>query len=202
MADKQANESLRCELHRITAKRHIAAGEIELAADTDGRANWHAMKAAAIRDHGNRLASATPVMQGEALSGDFRDTLAAPDLVAVESSHTRGRLLQANDAIAMGIDVANTAGASNTCEKLLAHQIAIAHKVALEQTAAAGHTGDPKIEMKRLQVAARMMQTAQQAILTLQKLKGGTNHTVLVQHVYVSGNGQAVIGNVGRKEQS
>jgi hypothetical protein len=41
-----------------------------------------------------------------------------------------------------------------------------------------------------------MMSVSQQVMLTLQKLKTGTNHTVVVQHVSVSGHGLAVIGNV------
>ncbi len=119
--------------------------------------------------------------------------------MAVESSYTRGRLLQANEAVALGIDVSNTAQARNTHEKLLAHQIAVAHKVALEQAAVASgweSTNDPAMAIKRLQVSARMMATSQQAMLTLQKLKTGGSQIVVVQHVTVSGNGQAVIGNV------
>jgi hypothetical protein len=201
LAAKQAIESLRYEHERTTAKRMRAAGSIELAAEYEADASWHGSQAVAIRRHGNRLAQTTPVIQGEALpkSGYLRDTLSDPDLVSVESSYTRGRLLQSNDAVALGVDVANTAGADNTHEKLLAHQIAVAHKVALEQTAAAERTSDPLVETKRLQIAARMMQTAQQAMLTLQKLKTGTNHTVVVQHVTVSGHGQAVIGNVAQQ---
>ena len=118
----------------------------------------------------------------------------------MESSHTRGKLLLDNNAVALGVDVSNTAQASNTYEKLLAHQIAVSHKVALEQAAAADRERDPLVAIKRLQVSARMMATSQQAMLTLQKLKVGTNHTVVVQHVSVSGHGQAVIGNVGQRE--
>ena len=84
---------------------------------------------------------------------------------SVRTSYTRGRLLQANDTVALGVDVANTANAGNTNEKLLAHQIAVAHKVALEQTAAAEHSLDPANEVKRLQVAARRVQVSQQAAL-------------------------------------
>ncbi len=118
----------------------------------------------------------------------------------MESSYARGRLLHVNDVVALGVDVSNTAQARNTHEKLLAHQIAVAHKVALEQTAAAvwDNTHDSATAMKRLQIAARMMAASQQAMLTLQKLKTGGSQTVVVQHVTVSGNGQAVIGNVAQ----
>lgn len=202
VAAKQATESLEYDRARLSAKRMRAAGCVEIAAGYERKATRHGTAAVAIRKHGNRMARSAEIVQGEALpqSGDLRNTLADPDLVSMESSYTRCYLLQDNDAVALGIDVSNTAQASNTHEKLLAHQIAVAHKVALEQTAAARRTTDPAIEIKRLQVAARMMQTAQQAMLTLQKLMVGTNHTVVVQHVSISGNGQAVIGNVAQRD--
>jgi len=203
---KAASFSIRSELERALSKRDRAAGSIEDAVENESSANWNIQAAVAIRDTGNRLARSTEVAQGEAVpaSGYFKDTLVDPDLVAVESSYARGRLLQANEALALGIDVSNTAHARNTHEKLLSHQIAVAHKVALEQTAAASgweSTGDPAMAMRRLQIAARMMATSQQAMLTLQKLKTGGSQTVVVQHVTVSGNGQAVIGNVAQPER-
>jgi hypothetical protein len=198
LAAMQAAETLRYEQDQISAKRSRAASWIESAASYDADADWHRAQAVAIRHHGNRLARATPIVQGEAVpaSGLLRDTLTDAGLVAIESSYTRGRLLQANDAVALGVDVSNTAHAANTHEKLLAHQIAVAHKTALEQAAAADRERDTEVAVKRLQISARMMSVSQQAMLTLQKLKTGTNHTVVVQHVSVSGHGQAVIGNV------
>ena len=205
ISTKAASHSLQSEDKRSSSKRDRAAGYIEGAVVSERSANWHSHAAARIRNHGNRLALLTEVAQGEAVpaSGYLKDTLVDPDLVAVESSYARGRLLHVNDAVALGLDVSNTAQAGNTHEKLLAHQIAVAHKVALEQTAAANwdSTNDPAMAMKRLQIAARMMATSQQAMLTLQKLKTGGSQTVVVQHVTVSGNAQAVIGNVAQPER-
>jgi len=202
---KAASHSLQSEDQRATSKRDRAAGFIEGAVENESSANWNSHAAARILIHGNRLARSTEVAQGEAVpaSGYLKDTLVDPTLVAVESSYTRGRLLHVNDVVALGIDVSDTAQARNTHEKLLAHQIAVAHKVALEQTAAASwdSTHDPATAMRRLQIAARMMATSQQAMLTLQKLKTGGSQTVVVQHVTVSGNGQAVIGNVAQPER-
>lgn len=45
----------------------------------------------------------------------------------------RGQLLQLNDMVALGVDVANAVPASNTAKKLTAHAIAVAHEVAMEQ---------------------------------------------------------------------
>ncbi len=119
---------------------------------------------------------------------------------ALESSETRSRLLQGNDIIALGVDIANTARAANTAEKLVAHEIALAHKIAMEQARRAQYERDPTIELRRLQISARMMETAQQGVLTLQKLKTGGTQNVVVQHVHVESGGQAVVGNIqGRR---
>ena len=114
----------------------------------------------------------------------------------------RGRLLLANDVVALGIDVANTASASNTHEKLISHQIALAHKVAMKQANRAQCEDDPAVEIKRLQIAARMINIAQQGVITLQKLKTGGTQNVIVQHVHVADGGQALVGAVQTGRQN
>jgi hypothetical protein len=64
----------------------------------------------------------------------------------------------------------------------------------LPQLGLAAEKRDPKIEMKRLQIAARMMTTAQDTALALQKLKTGGTENVVVQHVHVEAGAQAVVG--------
>jgi len=66
----------------------------------------------------------------------------------------------------------------------------------MEQANQALHERDPTIEIKRLQVAARMINIAQQGVLTLQKLKTGGTQNVVVQHVHVASGGQALVGAV------
>ena len=143
-------------------------------------------------------------MGGEAASspGYLKDTLADPDLVAIESSEMRGRLLLSNEVVALGIDVSNTIGASNTLEKLLAHEIALAHKIAFAQAAKAKNEYDPAMEIKRLHASAKMMSAAQQGMLTLQKLRNGGAQQMVVQHVHVAEGGQAVIGAVQTRGES
>jgi hypothetical protein len=152
-----------------------------------------------VREHGNRLAQTAVIVNTEVLPakpGYMRDTLSNPDLAAVESSETRGRLLKMNDAVALGVDLAATVKAANTAEKLIAHEVAVAHKVAMEQAMHAANETDPAMEMKRLQMSARMMAMAQQGLLALQKLKTGGTQNVVVQHVHVEAGGQAVVGAV------
>jgi uncharacterized protein (UPF0303 family) len=112
-------------------------------------------------------------------------------------------LLEANDVTALGIDVANTAGAGNTVEKLLAHQIALAHKIAFEQASKASSERNPAVAAKRLETVAKMMNAAQRAATTLQKLRVSGPQKVVVQHVHVEAGGQAVVGDVrvGRRRK-
>jgi hypothetical protein len=68
--------------------------------------------------------------------------------------------------------------------------------VAFEQASKAQIERDPKVELRRLQTAARMMTTSQDAALALQRLKTGGTQNVVVQHVNVEAGGQAVVGAV------
>jgi len=109
------------------------------------------------------------------------------------------------NAVALGIDAANSIQARNSMEKMLAHQIAIAHEgsmrfmdraLSYEGGGRAMREGD-SIEACRLaNTAARLMSVFQDGLLTLQRLRTGGNQTVTVQHVNVASGAQAVIGNV------
>ncbi len=192
---KAARLAIRAQEERGLSIRARAAGEIAKAAEHNDLALWHGQAAAAINDQ----AQSVTIEHGEAVSQWLpwmQDTLADPDLPALDSSRTRGQLLEANDITALGIDVANTVQAGNTVEKLLAHQVALAHKIAFEQASKANREKDPAIEAKRLESAARMIGVAQRGALTLQKLRASGPQRVVVQHVHVEAGGQAVVGDV------
>jgi hypothetical protein len=197
MTTKAALRSMDAEREKGQSRRAKAAGEIELSASFDRRAARQQNVAQSLSAHGQRLTRGVAAIHGEAFGrapGYLQDTLSDPDLVSIEASEARGRMLAGNDVVALGIDVAKTAGASNTHEKLVAHQIALAHKVAMEQAQKAQNECDPAMEIKRLQISARMMAMAQQGVVTLQKLRTGGTQNVVVQHVYVADGGQAVVG--------
>ena len=121
-----------------------------------------------------------------------------PDLAAIEASLDRSQLLLDNgtDVAAMAIDAANSIKAENSPEKMLAHQLAATHKVAMEQFGRASGAYDLPAEMNRLNVALRCMTVFQQGLLALQKLRHRGQQQVTVQYVHVSDGSQAVIGNV------
>jgi len=155
-------------------------------------------------------AEGTPAARSRAL--EMRDTLANPDQVALDASAERTELLlrDAVDVTALALDVADTIDADNSLEKMLAHQLALAHKASFEIADTSlgllqriDGLRDPRAiqtlstESARLMNAsARMMQSFQQGLTTLQKIRTGGNQTMTVQHVHVSDGGQVLIGNV------
>ncbi len=105
----------------------------------------------------------------------------------------------------MGIDAADSIRANNSLEKMLAHQMAVAHEsssrlmdraLSYEASGRAMREGDSVEACRLANSAARLMSVFQDGLLTLQRLRSGGNQTVTVQHVNVASGGQAVIGNV------
>ena len=132
----------------------------------------------------------------------IRETLReGADRIAADASLRRADLLMqpSFNAVAMGIDAADAIGASNSLEKMLAHQMAVAHEAALRiLDQALGYEGqrNPVESCRLANTAARLMSVYQDGLMTLQRLRTGGSQTVTVQHVNVQAGAQAVIGNV------
>jgi hypothetical protein len=123
--------------------------------------------------------------------------------IAEDASMRRTELLlqPSFNALAMGVDAAESVGAANSLEKMLAHQLAAVHEAAMRMMDRGlsyeyGRPGDQVEACRCLNTAARLMSAFQDGMLTLQRLRAGGNQTVTVQHVNVAPGGQAVIGNV------
>ena len=137
---------------------------------------------------------------------NFIDTVERPDAVTAEASMDRLKL--ADDGIqcvALAIDTAETVQAKNSIEKMLAHQLAAAHKLAMTfarqareqaQEVSDDIFGDRSLHVdhasKMARSSARMMDAFQKGVLALHKLRTGGTQVVTVQHVNVSDGGQAV----------
>lgn len=198
---KVTQHSLNADLEKSLSKRARAAGNIELALDHEKNANWHAQAASSVKCRANQHSKSIQIAHGEMVSEDnswLKDTLINPDLPALDSSRIRGSLLEANNITALGIDVSNTVKASNTAEKLISHQLALAHKIAMKQASIAQFDRDSITQIKRLQLVAKMMRASQEAAVTLQKLKSTGNQNITVQHVHVEAGGQALVGNLNK----
>ena len=138
---------------------------------------------------------------------DIRDTLRNPDQVARDASAERTDLLLSDsvDVTALAIDAADTIDAENSLEKMLSHQLALAHKASFQIADKALMLSDRvhscanaeavriySTEAARLMnSSARMMKAFQEGLTTLQKMRTGGNQTMTVQHVHVSEGGQA-----------
>lgn len=130
---------------------------------------------------------------------------AYPDLVVIEASRQRMELADNAGSLSMALDASATITAANNLEKMLAHQAAAAHIAAMEFLAEASDVrraykrtnySHPTLSIEAtrlLNASARMMDTYQHALLTLQRLRNGGKQTVVVQHVTVADGGQAVV---------
>ena len=124
----------------------------------------------------------------------FIDTVRQhPDMLVADASRQRMELADRADALQLGLDAAATIQARNSTERMLAHQLAAAHLAAMEMQAEARAlmrtykcTGYEhhylSIEAGRLMNAsARMMDSYQRGLLTLERIRSGGRQTVVVQ---------------------
>ena len=130
-----------------------------------------------------------------------------PDMLAADASVARLDLAATANTLTMAVDAAESIQAANSLERMLAHQMATAHHLAMTMAAKANDfAGGIKswdtqtrqqvqsIEAARMAgAAARMMETFQRGLLTLERLRNGGKQTVVVQHVAVGDGGQAVV---------
>jgi hypothetical protein len=150
--------------------------------------------------NGGEMAIGTKAMQ------PYIDTARQrPDMLAIDASRQRMELADKANALLLGIDAAATIEAQNSLEKMLAHQMAAAHTMAMETQAEAREllrtykrTGyihqQLSIEAGRLlNASARMMDSFQHGMLTLTRVRSGGQQTVVVQHVNVGDGGKAMV---------
>ena len=121
--------------------------------------------------------------------------LKEPDLLDVEVTIQRTQLADRAGVFEMAIEASESVRAKNSIQRMQAHQLALAHKYAMDLMADASNQRDPIIKVKLINCSARLMDAYSKGALALQRLQQGVNQIVQVQHVQV--NGQAVIGNLG-----
>ena len=137
----------------------------------------------------------------------LRKTLDQPNFVSANASRTR---LSLSQKTAMALDMADTIGAQNSAEQMLAHQMAAAHRSAMhlmaqmqEMTRNVYTSSDEGVNVRATRLAgaaARLMASYQQGLLTLHRLRTGGRQEVRVIHqqVQVNEGGQAVVaGSMG-----
>ncbi len=120
--------------------------------------------------------------------------LRKPDLLNLGASTQRTDLIEKAGVLDLAIETSHESNAKGPIQKMITHQLASAHKRALELMAEASSIKDPDLSSKKDRAAARMMEAFSRGALTLQRLQTGASQVVTVQHLQV--NGPAVIGNV------
>ena len=136
----------------------------------------------------------------------IRDRLADPDTTAVDASLTRTDLLQQTGALEIGLDAAATIRAKNSLEKMLVHQMAACHVNALRLI---GETTDSRysgvnaelLMVKKLNLAARLMDTYQKGMDTLTRTRAAGKQTIVVKHIQVNGGQNVITDNVTTGER-
>ena len=130
----------------------------------------------------------------------LKETVDNPGRDTVAASRARLGLLVETDIVNLGIDAAATIDARNSLEKMLAHQMAAAHRMSMkflrraEQELHRQNDPEAVLEANRCSnAAARMMKAYQEGLLTLGRMRTGGRQVVTVQHVQVSDGGQAIV---------
>ena len=122
-----------------------------------------------------------------------RETLREPSQINQEASIKRLDLAANANIYETALDAAQSIEPRNSLEKMLAHQMALAHDQAFKLSNMAMGQNDP-VEIARLtNASARQMDAYQKAMLTIQKIRCGGKQTVVVQYVTVKDGGQAVV---------
>ena len=143
---------------------------------------------------------------GTKATAPFVDMVRAqPDMLVIDASRQRMELADNAGGLSMALDASATVEAANSLEKMLMHQAAAAHVAAMEFQAEArdvlraykrtghAHAGLSVEATRLLNASARMMDSYQHALLTLDRLRNGGRQVVVVQHVTVGDGGQAVV---------
>lgn len=120
-----------------------------------------------------------------------------PDMVSLQASHERVGLIDNAGAFNLGFDAAKSIKARDSFEKMLAHQLAAAHKHCLDLLAESGRQRNPVERARLANTSARLMAAFQSGLVTLGRYRSGGKQTVIVQHVQVADGAQAVITGTG-----
>lgn len=179
------------------------------------------LNASRAREEGERLLAAPEQLEGHATTelvpanepdapGSqarlcLLETLREPNTISVAASDQRAYAATRANVLAPALDTAVTAGARNSIEKMLCHQLAALHMTGMELLVKMQEGALSQLlvvdAVRLTNAAARLFEVYQSGCSALHKLKtGGKQHVVVqYQQVNVAQGGQAVVaGRVGR----
>ena len=126
-------------------------------------------------------------------AGYLLDRTANPDQIAACASRDRLNLADGADCLSMALDASESVKGANSIEKMLVHQMAAAHKMAMGLMAQIESNELCDDIVKLVNASTRLMSTFQNGMQTLAKVRTGGKQEVIVQHVHVNGDAQAVV---------
>lgn len=137
----------------------------------------------------------------------FKETLKRPKLSNIQASHDRQLLISDANCFDLAIDAAETVGAKNSLEKMLAHQMAACHNAGMRLIQKinyaiddVGNHTDDDLRLQRLaNTVGKLMATFQQGVKTIHQLRTGGQQKMTVEHVNVNEGGQAIVGSVTKE---
>jgi len=123
-----------------------------------------------------------------------------PTVVAAKASQERMELVDKAKCLALAVDSAEGIENPTALEKMLAHQMAAAHRMSMKlMEKADGVVNNIRTQLDMnyagllIGQATRLMTVYQAGLQALVKAKTGGKQEVVVQHVHVNGDGQAVV---------
>jgi hypothetical protein len=156
-------------------------------------AGLEAVAQAAIQVEPIEIGCGEAIRESDAFPSGLRDTLENPTMVAADASEHRSRLAARADVLEMAVDAAVTCGAQNSIEKMLAHQLALAHRISMHLGALALEQKNVESACKLQRASASAMRSYQQGTESLNRFRRGGRQIVTVQRVNINEGGKAVI---------
>jgi len=145
---------------------------------------------------------------GEALQPDADNQitdllLKDPTSLQIDASTDRLQLLEKLDSVAPALDAADSIGAKNSLEKMMAHQMAVAHVTAMNLLAEAAdirrlstNCNAEILALKKQNTARMFMDLYVRMMEALTKIRSGGRQNITVTHKTVSvSGGNAIIAD-------
>ena len=101
-------------------------------------------------------------------------------MISVTAAEERMEAALKAGVLETALDAAESAGASNSIEKMLAHQMAASHQLAMKLVTGINDQMAPADAGRLTNAVARMMLAFQSGVLTLHKIRTGGTQVVVV----------------------
>ncbi|MBC8318993.1 MAG: hypothetical protein H8E41_13935 [Desulfobulbaceae bacterium] len=130
----------------------------------------------------------------------LRATLNNPSQINLDASQRRMELADNANVLPLALDMAETVDAENSIEKAICHQMAMLHDMSMKVAKEAMEEHDTVEKGRLINATTKLINTFQQGVAVLQKLKMNGQQTMVVQHQHINidnQNGQTLVtGNV------